>query len=53
MDKLRELIDEAKGINTNDPALQHRIIAALDEIYEVLKRQEGRAESIEERQAYR
>lgn len=53
MDKLRISIDEAKGINTNDPVLQRRIVAVFEEIYEVLKRQEGRAESIEERQAYR
>lgn len=37
MEKLKELIEEAKSINTDDPAAQRRYVAVFDEIFRVLE----------------
>ena len=36
MDKVRELIAEARNINTNDPAFQKRVVNVLDAIADAL-----------------
>ena len=39
MGKLEQLISEFKGLNTNDPSSQRRIVAVLEQLLVVLKQE--------------
>ena len=48
MEKVKELLSELRGLNTNDPAMQRRVVAVLEELIAITEQQTKRLDAIEE-----